>query len=105
MIKLWDGGKAYRIKLDNVAGTEVWAPRDDDCFVKSAADAAAAAAAAALCPPAGAPGGGSGFGQGGSRGLHPVGCICCSAEGDMEMSNPALARIMGVKGKLEGGLF
>ena len=41
VIKLWDGGKAYRIKVHNSAETEVWAPRDDDSFVKSAVEAAA----------------------------------------------------------------
>jgi len=33
IIKEWDEGNAYRIRLDN--GTEVWAPVDDDRFVRT----------------------------------------------------------------------
>lgn len=32
IIKCWDGGNAYRVRLDS--GVEVWAPIDDDRFVK-----------------------------------------------------------------------
>ncbi|CAE7382966.1 CBWD2 [Symbiodinium natans] len=33
ILKVWDDGNPYRIKLDN--GTEVWAPDDSDDFVRS----------------------------------------------------------------------
>jgi len=36
IIKTWDEGNAYRIRLDD--GVEVWAPIDDDRFVKSRDD-------------------------------------------------------------------
>merc|ERR1719150_610829 len=32
IIKLWDEGNAYRVRLD--VGVEVWAPIDDDRFVR-----------------------------------------------------------------------
>jgi hypothetical protein len=31
----WDGGKAYRVKLSDQEGTEVWAPIDDDICIKA----------------------------------------------------------------------
>ncbi|KAI9030625.1 CobW/HypB/UreG, nucleotide-binding domain-containing protein [Hyaloraphidium curvatum] len=34
VIGLWDGGNAYRVKLD--AGHDVWAPEDDDSYVRAA---------------------------------------------------------------------
>jgi hypothetical protein len=94
IIKLEDAGKPYRIKLKDEIGTEVWAPADDDTYVKAATPeavaAAEAAAAAVLCPPVGTK---STFGaKGGGMKAHPAGCICCAPEGDLEMSNPALVR-------------
>lgn len=38
VIKVWDEGNAYRIKLDS--GVDVWAPIDDMRFVRRAARAA-----------------------------------------------------------------
>jgi hypothetical protein len=35
VIKQWDDGNAYRIKLDDDAGTECWAPVDVDGYVRS----------------------------------------------------------------------
>ena len=33
IIKQWDEGNPYRIRLDN--GTEVWGPDDDDTYVRA----------------------------------------------------------------------
>ena len=37
VIAQWDGGNAYRVKLSDDKGTEVWAPIDDDICIKAAA--------------------------------------------------------------------
>lgn len=35
VLRLWDDGNAYKVKLDN--GMQVWAPLDDDIFIRRAA--------------------------------------------------------------------
>ena len=84
----------------------------------SAAAAAAAMSAARLAPIAAATRAPDPFGDGDDGGrfcgpapekkehlfdLSGLACLCCAPEGDMEMSNPALAKMMGIKGKLGGG--
>ena len=85
----------------------------------SAAAAAAATSVARLAPVAAAATAPDPFGNNddGGRFCAPVvvdvlvqaehvfdlACLCCAPEGDMEMSNPALAKMMGIKGKLGGG--
>lgn len=34
VMKQWDEGNAYRVKLDDEYGDEVWAPRDSDVFIR-----------------------------------------------------------------------